>query len=1564
MVESGSKPNPGHTAKIFDIILQLLDFHECFPQKLTLLKALEVREDSMNESNICYNRKMYPYIIIQRILTFDYRCFVRLENSALEPAMTESLLKEELPFSSINPLDGLITVLLCADNFLRQELMCRLAICQIAIPLVLPDPKQQNLTLTIWAMRTIVKQWGYKSQTDAKMQEHEVSVISYPMPIISFLRLGIHKRSKSKLMNLVMNDSSHATFFHYDCDGGSAPKLLTDGMIDIAWHLPSTGYSFGDAVTFLNLHGDARNFSTQIKFLSEVCFMHFVLVNVEHLDEIGFEVIRVLSKAPGGVVLLQDGKMTGVSKTKAINVSHILEVDKKNEADTKTNIRETIKECVSKRLKSKSLPNAYENAARQSGILVDEDDDRCAEAKSLAYEFKGVLDRIGNPKDLLELQGEKYWHKVSAKEKQKYRQKKVQLAREYRDGVECEIASIRREQHNCVRRINGNPLMNSFLGTVCKLSHNKVVRNYYLHWVKLILDELSRERLPPLYNQMRANLKYVKGAYLKKCKQDIQKQNMKLIDASFGLEHLLREIGQIYEASAFIGSEEYQFLPNIVAELMIEGYPLEIMDGDTAHVPIHWITAVLNQVKVRLNDPSILVLSILGIQSSGKSMLMNTLFGVNFNVSAGRCTRGAFMQLLPFHKSFKKARYLLLIDTEGLRAPELDPTQTHNHDNQLGTFVIGLAHLTVVNILGEVVSSEMNDILQTAVHAFLRMKNVGISSPGCHFVHQNVTALMASDKGMMGKTKLKENLDKMTKVAAKEEGLERQYTSFNDVMQFDDEKDVTCFPTLWFGNPPMAPVNPMYCMQAGTLKMSLIESISSCKVKKFSKFIHYFKTFWDAILQENFIFSFKNTLEMSVYSTLDSHRSKWFWRFRKKMIICEDNFETKIRNFRGADNLGEKLYRTEKKKVIHTVSQEHSKIMEEVKVFFKEHPEREILINWEFETTRLLDSLHDELRDHAEQHCKLVWHNKNSQRKVDEIKSRHQNTLSDKVRDLVSHLDSMQEPMSLSRPQLEIKFEEEWNEWIKALESQIPKGFHEMHDIEIEVEKALKDHFKKDQSLLTKKMTPSSGGKPLEEWGEPFSLAVTRKHISVFHSFSGWIKSYFDREQWRNLAETQTVQFLNEVEKYLKSKQKKDYNPSFVTEILKILQECIDNFKNDTFEFTIEYRMELSLTACGYAVTKFKDMARRYRNEHDPVKCLEKEKARYFQDFYDKYSNTAQEKIAARQCCELLESAIEKKVIKSLCLKVVQKMEDDDINFFLFTKPALIKDILTHIGAKLRKRDFELCSMYLCHPMATLEQYVKTVTEQYCDEGHPYSKLTVYAREELMDNMAFTRKVISEISDHEQSFMLSVWIDEFKTKISDRFIIDGTIRCTLDGEGDIDFFTSELRKRLSIMEKSLKEGLVLQAKDMETWEEKPYNLIFKRVSGCRAACPFCKEPCNKTVGDHDGDHTVDLHRPQCLGGTRFRETGKMVLGTCTEAVANDSHFYLHPDSDETHPFRRCEEIYPKWKIDPSLPGEASLFWKYVVAHFKSELAKLYGMKEDSVPEHWLGFELSQAIKDL
>jgi hypothetical protein len=1579
-------------AKSFELMLSVFDLKKYYPQKLTLLQALKVKQDSFEGSQVCSDRKVYPFMILKKILSFDYKCFVELTNLVINDMewMNQQLktaefveVKEEKLEASINPLDGLITVLACSDNFLRQDLMCRLATCQIAIPLVLPDHKRGNLTLTLWSMRTIIKEWELQSVTDSEVSGFEVPIILHPTPIISFMRFGIHKNSKSKIINMTM-DCSHDTFFHYDCKGGRTPKLLAEGMIDIAWHLPSTNSSFPDALTFLNLHGDARNFKSQVQFLSGVCLMHFVLLDVKDLNESEHEVLEVLSKAPGGVVLLQSGRVSRVKhylKSERINKIGCIELDNRNEAEKRTDIQNMINACITKSWDRKTPQmERYRKAALRCGIVVDEDDEECGKGKSLALDFKLVLDRLGkdvNPKCLLHLQGVDYWHEIAKKEKEKHRQlkNKQMTATQYTEFIEKDIASLYRKQHGCVKKIGNNPLVNSFLTTLCNLSRDKVARNYYLRWLKLTLDDLSREKLPPLhreYHRKRAEFQVIKkkGEDIDKCKEDMEQLNMKLISASFGLEHLLREIGQIYQASVMCDHKYYKHLPEIVAELLIEGYPLELMDGDTAHVPLMWILAVLDHVKTKLNDPQILVISIVGIQSSGKSTLLNTLFGVNFSVSAGRCTRGAHMQLLPFHCSFKKNSYLLLVDTEGLRAPELDATQTHNHDNQLGTFVIGLAQLTLINIHGEVLA-DMNDILQTAVHAFLRMKHVTTLSPGCHFVHQNVPAVMASNKGMIGRAKITDNLDEMTQIAAKKESLEKKYTCFNDVIQFDDDRDVSYFPSLWYGNPPMAPVNPEYSKKARLLKNHMIQCASGCRMVSFTKFISYLGKFWDAILQENFIFSFKNTLEMSVYSDLDAERSKWFWSFRKEMLQSEDDFETEILNCTEANGLATEVYERAQLKVFQTLSTTYAEILCKIEKYFIEHIHREILINWKHETERLLNNLNEELKEQAEKHCRQVWHSKKAKAKVNEIKSKCQTVISERVRNLVADLDREER---LSPFQLQMKFEEQWSEWISDLVAQLPKASHIKHNIDLQVQEALKYHFKQSKEFLNK-MIPAEGGKSLEKWGEKLVLIVEEEpHIikPSASSFSEMVAGKIGRfvgfkslqPTWLQIAKRETFRYLQEVKKYLISKQRKDYNPSYVTEILTLLDEKLRDFNRDEiFKFSPEYKMDLALTACGYALKKFKEMAERYRDENDPVKCLGREKQRYFQDFCDKYSSIAEEAIAARQCCELLETTIQHRIIKSLSVTVVEKMEGDDTISFLFTKPSLIRHVLVQIGTALQQKDFNSCYRYLKHPSEYLEEYVKSFTEIYCD-GHQgqCSNLTTYARELLDGIMTFIWEVINAVNKSNQQ-SLSTWINEFKSRLSQRLIIEDDIRCTLSSGGDNKHFNAELKKRLDKLKEKLSRRLVLSARDMESWDKRPYDLIFKRVSGCKAACPFCREPCNNSNNHHDGDHSVKLHRPKCLGGWRIRSTGKMTLETCTEAIANDSYFYKS-NSDDRHPYRECETVFPKWCIQRDLPGETSLYWKYVVAHFKSELATLYDMKEESVPEHWMKFELTQAIEAL
>ena len=85
----------------------------------------------------------------------------------------------------------------------------------------------------------------------------------------------------------------------------------------------------------------------------------------------------------------------------------------------------------------------------------------------------------------------------------------------------------------------------------------------------------------------------------------------------------------------------------------------------------------------------------------------------------------------------------------------------------------------------------------------------------------------------------------------------------------------------------MAPVNPGYSTNAQFLKLCLISHAKQTYSTNLDVFQRHLKAVWKAILHENFVFSFKNTLEVSAYNALDSAYSKWSWEFKQKMMTWE-----------------------------------------------------------------------------------------------------------------------------------------------------------------------------------------------------------------------------------------------------------------------------------------------------------------------------------------------------------------------------------------------------------------------------------------------------------------------------------------------------------------------------------------------------------------------------------------------------------------------------------------------------------------------------------------------------
>nr|XP_015195252.1 PREDICTED: interferon-induced very large GTPase 1-like [Lepisosteus oculatus] len=972
--------------------------------------------------------------------------------------------------SHIHPLDVHMAVFHCSGDFLRAFLFTKLSTCQFALPLLVPSPETGALEFPLWALRQVKRSWCSRepSERGSSVKHNCRDMFNTPVPTVSFIRLGSSSVSKSQILNSVVSPKRHSVFFHRHCSEISSHCLLMDGVVEIAWYCPGGRMDdvFDSCVAFLNLHGDASKHPEQLQFLQEVSTVNVLLISESPLEGEEKKTAEALVKSPVPLICL----FAGQSKVPQGNNPTKVRLAAKNRGEALLNkeIISNIKHCVSTVNKTSSL-QTYLQAARQQHFRVDEDSAICTEGKEKAQMLLELLKEgeLLSLKNLLPLQGE-LWHQWCMKDKEQYRlNSKVNKSIEQQlSEIRAEKRALRREQLK--RAFPLNNFMRSFLECLTSADPQDT-KLFMLHWLGMYLDELTADTLSELqekYHSTWTTLRLKDKSKDKEQEMKLQKDlniiSEQISAAALGLQHLMRETAQLYETfqSEGDGLEEYrQFvrvLPAVGADMLMSGHPLELMDGDTAHVPLVWIDAVLDKLTERLGDRKVFVLSVLGVQSSGKSTLLNTMFGLQFTVSAGRCTRGAFMQLVRVSKDVRaqlQYDFVLVVDTEGLRSPELSNKASLSHDNELATFIIGIGDMTVINIMGEN-PSEMQDILQICVQAFLRMKSVQIK-PSCIFVHQNVAEASANNKNMEGRIKLQEKLDEMSRIAAKEEGCE--VTGFSDIIQFDVDSQVFYFKNLLEGDPPMAPPNPSYSQNVQELKMKLLSVAQwqpGVKFPSLSELKLRIKDLWNALLAENFVFSFRNTLEMLVYSKLEDKYGEWSWKIRKQALEVQNRLSNQIIN--------NKVQAVTSSDLMKEFDEVYSTLTAEIEKYFKEEKYQEILIKWKVNVDKRFESLRNELIEETRKQSNELIKLKKCQSELDRKKSEYEAELIEMSKDLASRLKKKKP----SDKKVKEQFDRLWESWVTRVSSELAP--EEQLDIRATVQNILLEKFKNQGDVINK----------------------------------------------------------------------------------------------------------------------------------------------------------------------------------------------------------------------------------------------------------------------------------------------------------------------------------------------------------------------------------------------------------------------------------------------------------------------------------------------------------------
>uniref|UniRef100_A0A3Q2WWH3 VLIG-type G domain-containing protein n=2 Tax=Haplochromis burtoni TaxID=8153 RepID=A0A3Q2WWH3_HAPBU len=1515
------------------------------------------------------SEKDLAYTFLQRMMMLDYRARyipVRQDNPDVTPsksvpvfnnddfdALFSAKVDSNKSKSHIHPMDVQMAVFHCSDSFLKQNLVTKLSQCQYALPLLVPDSVTMDIECPLWTLRQITKTW---KKTHIKDNSHAITMKTMPIckaetPMVFSFRLGSLPVSKSQLMNTLINDR-HSTFFHRNCPGSTKSRLLMDGVAEIAWYCPDgkPNDSFSDCIAFCNLHGDALSFEKQREILTEKSSVNVVLLPTLEKGHKSTTVIQDLYKLPKPLIILIADDESDALQVK--NGKYKMGVKDRNQSEVSDELKGIIKEILSGPHRSFQL----ESMAEVSGVTVDEDHVVYQKGKAAALKTVKMLQgmEISKLKEKFLPCQAKLWHEWCKINKELYHLK---------GNIEKEKSQKRQQlmqirQNQCKASCSG--LMKSFTESLLSLPSKE--KEYFLKWTQILIDALTSHEISSILTSsdekwtevLTLKKKHDRSDLLTSKQTKLEQISKTLQSATFGLEHIFREMGQIYEAHRAVQAEskhtEWVKYPELAADLMVSGHPVELMDGDAGHVPLTWISSLLDEVIQKLGDQRVFVLSVLGVQSSGKSTMLNAMFGLQFAVSAGRCTKGAFMQLVKVSEEIKKDfqfEYVLVVDTEGLKACDT----TLHHDNELATFVVGLGNMTLINMPGEN-PADMQDVLQIVVQAFMRMKKVKLS-PSCVFVHQNVTDIAAAEKNMNERRCLQEKLDQMAQLAAKQESCDAE--CFNDVIAFDVQTDVKYFAQLLEGSPPMAPPNPGYSESVQELKNLILSKAKQSAGVKLSHFRIKIHDLWNALINEQFVFSFKNSLEIAVYRKLEVEYGNWTWALRSNMLTIENQLHNKIEN---GDT--DKIERSD---IVKEMSKTFEKIKKDMSKYFEDDRDKDMLVQWRGRFDNKIKEFQEELVTGVQRKLEEVMQQKKACKKLEDKKPEFENKLLQKSKELAHQLKDKPK----DEEKLKKQFDSVWSDWVKDLIADT-KPIEDIN-LEEDQETILQD-VGIEQNIIND--SKSSGKyKNMSEFDDYTGYIVHKQQkgqgivAQVFSLIEDHIwgpMEYEDQEQIRSLIISIDKESLDAVKS--KPVATRGYSSAYLQEVAKNVQDTVTEFEsNKKYDFKKEFTVDLLLYIFDRAAIWLSQSHKKFKTSNDAHTYLESKKPQYYNIFSSFCNGNSSAVVFGEMICEKLKVSIVEAVCNKTAIDLAGEMRCT-FPAFNGNRLNLEKHLLTSLA---EKEDFDAFITYIQNPRKQVAAFIKEKVNMYMFTEYK-EKAQNILRKNVDEMHKFVSQALFDATNNvkTQRGDIDMWVKEFSSFLKDKLTLE-SISCQNFGDiNNFEFLKEEIEKGLI----SIKEELNRLSLDkMKEFRLRPDEILIDQLCNCCwETCPFCAAVCTNTVKDHSPeDHSVPFHRPSALSGGHYKNSDEMSVEFCTTKVASDIRFYpnLRLDPIPFKKYRKAGPPYKNWRITPD---ESKLkYWTWFVCRFQKEMEKHYRFKftgSGQIPREWKTHTKEDAIESL
>ncbi|CAG8480116.1 24027_t:CDS:2 [Dentiscutata erythropus] len=1289
-----------------------------------------------------------------------------------------------------NPLsrfDCIISLLSSAECTVAQDILRIMAKFPMALPLVMPDIEQENEFKVMLPLLTspIIK-WEVKSGV---IVENHLFVS--PFRLLVALRLGTNSPSgKSTILNQLMA-TEHMFSSSGEPGASRGPPYTLPGSVEFTWLTQETcsdslwknvmepyyARKMQEIVLLANLHGDALEYKEHIKWLDQIAssFLVFIMPNAGKSEWDQLNKILDLEKL---VYVMVDPKY---------DEGNVIETQRLTNDDTLEIVRSMFNEALNSNLSTLDLSKVTYKMPLKLAENID-----CPESQRVINFIKSRS--CHETKKIMKLQKQ-----FKATNQDQYDDLLKGLMEDYGRVLTLPIRERRRA-----------------------LAH--LERDLY----KISAEESSEARKEVL--SLKEELKCIidltnknKGQ-IRGIKNRINYALEQVDSVSLGLEHFFRELGQIYEISFKKPDNNIILgLPKFYTELFIDNRAIELIDGDAGEMPGIWLSAIFKEIDVLFPNLRIFVVSILGLQSSGKSTLLNALFACKFAVSVGRCTRGLFMRLLFLDEKLRdknKVDAILLIDTEGLGAPEkINDDHAAQSDRLLATYVM--------------------EILQIAIVAMARLEKAEIVPDIFMIQHLTERNTEKTASGQIQFCEALQNALNFTDDKDTEMGITNSSCLKEINMRIQKGDFLKQFRPFKNGASPYAPPSEQYHEDVTKLYESILDACRQPHNKiTFKKWYTLARSYWESVKNEQFATQFKNIKEMyeflerseliakvkeAVNAAFRAHAKECMMIIRSKISSwSQENGFNKMQAVKG--NVREKCKQD--------VEEELARVLISLKRLDGGHcQECENALNLQ---TQLIQSLD----------ASIIQTGCTTEFMTEIIKS-----LKEKLRP--SEQFDEKECMNI--------FEEIWNNLLK-----IANNKNNVLPIRTRITREVEEEYK-HVSIVRQQFQQLID--EIDETDDIDQQGTDNKQTMLKKIGKFVLKTL-------QLSKTPKYQEIKEVlseklrglpKKIMKEKSADHFESGMVKELQSQVNTLIEDFQNKYFVLK-EAQWSVHVDALKLFYDEMVMAQHKWDEKNNPLMILEKRKDTYrtfiiyrLQHGFSFASNGA---FAA----EYLHDKIKKKAVKSA--NDERKRLVLAISWLNSTTHARIK-YFKQLAEKVKNYKFFDALNHFSNPKYSIEYWFKEIV----DKCYPDVPQTAYSKTfenefSHVINEIETHSTISEILNFIKKYLDEPESVEFKA----------IEEASEEDEIDIDLFRDSM---LKILRAKRKECILIKPEDF--CMPSAYEEIMEKL-GCTHSCFWCGALCWGSRGHEDNNDDTKLHhtchQPQGLRGTHEITSKKLRAWPC------------------------------------------------------------------------------------